>query len=545
MDYKTEATPKAMAGSVPVFCAHDEIVAIEKLIPNPKNPNKHPKDQLTLLARIISAAGWRQPITVSKRSGFIVKGHGRLLAAIEAGFSSVPVDYQDYATEAEEYADLVADNRLAELSEIDNAMLADVFKDIDLDEVPAELTGYTDDEFHEVLGALSSAIDEAPEDLEEPEIPEDLEEPVSKTGDLWIIGKHRVMCGDSTDEESVKRLTAGKLADFIHADPPYGMGKVSEGVENDDLRKERLVDFQINWIRAFRAQTIEKINIAIWGNEEELWRLWYSKLNKLEKEIRFVNEIVWNKTTQVGLNNELALKLVNSERCLIVQTGKQFIGNVNACDFPDEWSPILEKMQAMAKAANLTKAIVKEVTGVDMYSHWFTTNQFVLIAQPRYEKLQRAFPQAFTENWHDLKTEWAKVSGKGRANLTESLNRAYFDACTGTTDVWTFNVPAGNDRPDHPTPKNIDMMKQIVTMCCPEGGLVLEPFGGSGQTLLGAHMAKRVCYTMELQPKFVDMIVRRYIEMTKAKDIKLIRNGEEQPAEVYAQFFEDKEEDQE
>lgn len=116
-DYKTEAEPKAMAGEIPVFCAHDEIVDIVKLVPNPKNPNQHPEDQIELLGRIIKATGWRQPITVSKRSGYIVKGHGRLQAAMAAGFTSVPVDFQNYANDAEEWADLVADNRLAELSD--------------------------------------------------------------------------------------------------------------------------------------------------------------------------------------------------------------------------------------------------------------------------------------------------------------------------------------------------------------------------------------------------------------------------------------------
>lgn len=83
--YKTEAKPKAMAGEIPVFCAHDEIVDTLKLVPNPKNPNKHPQEQIELLTRIIKATGWRQPITVSKRSGFVVKGHGRLLAAVGGG----------------------------------------------------------------------------------------------------------------------------------------------------------------------------------------------------------------------------------------------------------------------------------------------------------------------------------------------------------------------------------------------------------------------------------------------------------------------------
>lgn len=184
-NYQSEAKPKAQAGGVPVFCAHDAIVPIEKLVPNPKNPNNHPEEQIKLLGRIIKATGWRQPITVSNRSGFIVKGHRRLKAAQMAGLTEAPVDYQEYASEAEEYADLVADNRLAELSEIDNAMLADIFRDIDLDEIPAELTGYTEDEMADLLDALTEPVElEADEDV----VPDEPAEVITKPGDIWLFG---------------------------------------------------------------------------------------------------------------------------------------------------------------------------------------------------------------------------------------------------------------------------------------------------------------------------------------------------------------------
>lgn len=161
--YKTEANPKAMAGEIPVFCAHDEIVLLEKLVPNPKNPNEHPSDQVELLAKIIKATGWRQPITVSKRSGFVVKGHGRLMAAIRGGLTCAPVDYQEYATDAEEYADLVADNRLAELSEMNNEKLREIFEEVDFSETSIDLTGYTEED-------LTSLFDEGEEEDEDEEI---------------------------------------------------------------------------------------------------------------------------------------------------------------------------------------------------------------------------------------------------------------------------------------------------------------------------------------------------------------------------------------
>ena len=160
IDYETSATPKATtADGVPVFCAHDELLAIAKVIPNPKNPNQHSDDQIALLGNIIEANGWRQPITISKRSGFIVKGHGRLASAIKKGWKEVPIDWQEYASEAEEWADLIADNRLAELSTIDNTKLIDMIADLDTGEVPVELTGYTEEDIAAIIAACEGADD--------------------------------------------------------------------------------------------------------------------------------------------------------------------------------------------------------------------------------------------------------------------------------------------------------------------------------------------------------------------------------------------------
>ena len=126
-NYQTEAEARAVTPEgVKVFCAFDELVPIGKVVPNPGNPNTHPPKQVALLAAIIKGQGWRKPITVSKRSGFVVTGHGRLEAAQSMQASVVPVEYQEYASEAEEYADLMADNRLAELSEMNTSALADM-----------------------------------------------------------------------------------------------------------------------------------------------------------------------------------------------------------------------------------------------------------------------------------------------------------------------------------------------------------------------------------------------------------------------------------
>ena len=122
-------------------CAYDELVEVDKLVPNPKNNNKHPKEQIKRLAKIIAFQGQRSPIVVSNRSGFIVKGHGRLEAIKLLCWDKCAVDYQDYKTEAEEYADMTADNQIATWAEFDTQALLDEVPNLDID---ADLFGILD-----------------------------------------------------------------------------------------------------------------------------------------------------------------------------------------------------------------------------------------------------------------------------------------------------------------------------------------------------------------------------------------------------------------
>lgn len=144
---------------VKVHCAHNALVDPATLKPNPANPNRHSAHQIQLLASIIQEQGWRGPITVSKRSGLIVRGHGRLEAALLMGAEVVPVDYQDYGSEAEELADLLADNRLAELAELDEDELKRLIENIRESDpsFDIELTGFMEDE-------ISKLYDEKPEE---------------------------------------------------------------------------------------------------------------------------------------------------------------------------------------------------------------------------------------------------------------------------------------------------------------------------------------------------------------------------------------------
>jgi len=140
-----------IADGVPVFCSYDKIVDTKTLIPHPKNRNTHPKGQIDLLGKIISAQGWRNAIVVSNQTGYITKGHGRLLAAQDQGLVKCPVDYQDYADEATEWADLIADNKIAELAIMDNAALKDDLIELDTFNMDMDLTGFCQDELQDFI----------------------------------------------------------------------------------------------------------------------------------------------------------------------------------------------------------------------------------------------------------------------------------------------------------------------------------------------------------------------------------------------------------
>ena len=136
---------------IEIHCKHTKMEDLVNLIPHPQNPNKHPEKQIALLAKIIRHSGWRSPIVVSKRSGFIVSGHGRLDAAKLLNEEKVPIDEQDFKNEADELAHLVADNRIAELSGLSDDKLTELLSGLSETDLDMELTGFDGDEIAKLL----------------------------------------------------------------------------------------------------------------------------------------------------------------------------------------------------------------------------------------------------------------------------------------------------------------------------------------------------------------------------------------------------------
>lgn len=239
-----------------IKCAHVEVWPLEKLIEHPKNPNRHPKNQLQLLAKVIATTGWRAPIVVSRRSGFIIKGHGRFQAAKLGGMQTAPVDLQDYASEAEEWQDMVADNRLAELAEIDEDALKGLLKELAETDADLEVAGFDEAALADLLVADQQSDADA-----EPQI-DKAEELRAKwgveLGQVWQLGEHRIACGDSTDAATVARLLGDDNPHLMVTDPPYGVEydptwRADAGVNKNDAKMGIVLnDDRADWTEAWK-----------------------------------------------------------------------------------------------------------------------------------------------------------------------------------------------------------------------------------------------------------------------------------------------------
>lgn len=489
------------------FFAH-EVVDLETLIPCAVNSRTHSEAQVAQIAASIREFGFTNPVLIDDARNLIA-GHGRVLAARKLGLAQVPAVVITGLDERKRRALVIADNKLALNAGWDADILTNELRDL----APefGELMGFSADELARMLAPTVDGL------TDEDAVPEIQADPISRPGDVWILDGHRVMCGDSTAIGDAEKLMAGEVAALIHADPPYGMGKEGDGVANDNLYREKLDAFQLEWWATFRTFLTANASAYIWGNAPDLWRLWYAAGLGASERFELRTEIVWNKGDSPMRWDGATAYQPGSERCLFFQFGEQFLGNINADDFPEQWEPLRAYMAGEAERAGVTPAGVKEACGVGMFSHWFTRSQFCLCPENHYAKLRAAYPGAFARPWLELKGEWDRVKGRGRDVINGQLaeTRSYFDnGHDSFTEVWEFPRVHGEERHGHATPKPVAMMERIMRCSLPAGGLCVEPFGGSGSTLMGAEKSGRRCFVMELQPQYVDVIVKRWQAFT-------------------------------
>jgi hypothetical protein len=196
---------------------------LDRLIPYARNARTHDDDQVAQIAASIVEFGWTNPILVDAEGG-IVAGHGRLLAAEKLGLEAVPVVVLDHLTPAQRRAYVIADNKLALNAGWNEELLAAELHALNGEGFDLALTGFSDAELDALMAPLGSEADDADSAEEDAadEMPSPPREPVSRAGDLWVVGDHRLLCGDSTDASVVARVMNGERAALLFTSPPYG-----------------------------------------------------------------------------------------------------------------------------------------------------------------------------------------------------------------------------------------------------------------------------------------------------------------------------------
>ncbi|MBO4458534.1 MAG: site-specific DNA-methyltransferase [Lachnospiraceae bacterium] len=395
-----------------------QLVGIEKLIPYVNNARTHSPEQIMKLRSSLREFGFINPVIIDGDYN-IIAGHGRVMAAKEEGIKEVPCVYADYLTEAQKKAYIIADNRMAMDAGWDEELLRVEIEALQAEEFDLSLTGFDATELSDLFG------DNTKSDAEDDDF--DLTEALEKAafveeGDIWTVGKHRLMCGDATSKEDVAKLMDGKKANMLLTDPPYGVSfKSSSGltIKNDSIKNEEFYEF----LKASFDAVVEHLEKGGVG-------------------------YVFHADTE-GLNFRRAFQ----------DAGFHLAG---CCIW------------------------VKDslVLGRSDY-------------QWQHEPCLYGFMQNGSHPWYSDRKQ---------------------------TTIWNFKKPKRNE--NHPTSKPLDLLGYPIGNSTQANAIVVDTFGGSGSTMMACEQMNRICYMMELDPKYASVILRRYVEDTGDADgVYVYRNG--------------------
>jgi DNA modification methylase len=474
------AEQKGIADGIPVYCSFEKIAQIESIVPNPRNPNRHGKDQLELMAKVIAGQGWRSPITVSRRSGFIVRGHGRLEAAKRLGVKEVPVDTQDYATEAEELADLVADNRLAEMASNDTKALLELLEELDTGWMDVELTGFTQRDIESMILTMTGGKDQVSKN--EDEVPDPPKDPTSKPGELYELGRHRLIVGDSTDKATIFKLMGGARADCVFTDPPYGVSYQTQSgkfdkIKNDELTGDSLAKKLL--IPAFK-------NMVAVAKDEAGFYVWHAS------------------STRDDFSYALKAAGISEKRYLIWAKDSFVLGHA---DYHWAHEPCFyggKEGHEPAFFGDRTNQTVWRAMLCRPDGAATTLGSGIVL-------LDGAGAKIF------ISPKAAKGKKVRTIRLTpgSQIDISHDDP---NTSVWQVSRETGTV---HPTQKPVELVRRALENSTEPGGVVVDLFGGSGATLIGAEMTGRCAYLCELDPIYADVINERFKAFT-GKEVRKI-----------------------
>ncbi len=403
---------------VEIKCAYTKLVPIAELKPYKRNRNNHPPEQIERLAKLIKNHGLRHPVIVSKLSGEVIAGNGRLDALKRLGVKKVPVDFQEFTDADAEYAFSVSDNAVALWAELD---LSGINADIP-DLGPFDI---------ELLGIKNFEIEVADKEglTDEDAIPEKVE-PRTKLGDIYQLGPHRLMCGDSTSPDDLSRLLGDCRADMVFCSPPYGVGLDYNGYDDSFTNTRQVVEDVLTAVSVF----VDGYICLNWGD--------------------IVSGRVINKT-----------------------------------EFPSQfsWLPIYDEILRRC--------------GFFLWGQRIWAKPHARVSAPWSASSNRP-----VTDWEYLFT-WSN----GKQVRKERGDDSHF----GVIDTGSSSQTDTLDK--HPGAFPVMVADRMVTTHTKHGGRVLEPFCGTGTTLIACEKSGRNGYGMEIDPHYCDIAVARWEQFTGQK----------------------------
>jgi len=484
---------------------------IYKLKKHPDNPRVIKDVKYHLLVKSIKEFPEmleKRPLVVNKDL-IVLGGNMRLRAAEEAGLKEIWIDQTDW-DEAKQKEFIIKDN--SGFGEWDWDALANNWDVDDLNDWGLDLPPMFDEPEPEATEDDYTEPDNMQVDV--------------VLGDLIEIGDHRLLCGDSTDSDQVAKLMNGEKADVGHNDPPYGMKKENVGVLNDNLNYDDLLEFNKEWIALQFTHLKDNGSWYCWGIEEPLMDIYSNILKSYVKEqkVTFRNLITWDKGSGQGQNSEQTRSYATAdEKCLFVMMGVQGFNN-NADNYFKGFEPIRKYLvDEKEKLGISNKQLTLHLNS--SHSHYWTTSQWSFPTEEHYKTLQKlSKSDAFKKEYDAFKKEYEVIKKEYEVIKQEYYStRAYFDNThDNMNNVWHFNRHnKDGTEGKHATPKPIKLCERVIKSSCPDDGLVLDVFLGSGSTMVAAHQLKRKCYGMELDPKYCQVIIDRMQKLDSDLQIKI------------------------
>jgi len=388
---------------------------ISRLIPYSRNPRKN-DHAIADMAEAIRTYGFRIPI-LAKSTGEICDGHLRYKASLQLGLAEIPVLLADDLSDIQIKAFRISVNRSATWAEWDDDLLRLELEDLMQADFDLALTGFDDDEIAELLAGEETTTEGQTDEDATPEVPET---PVSKPGDVWIMGQHRLLCGDSTDAASYDTLLGNERVAMIFQDPPYN------------------VDYA----------------------------------NTPKDKLRGTHRPILNDNLGDGFQD------------FLLAAFKPALARCDGAIYVAMSSSELDTLQSAFRAAG-----GKWSTFIIWAKHTFTLGRSDY--QRQYEPILYGWPEGATRHWCGDRDQ---------------------------SDVWQIKKPHKNDL--HPTMKPVDLVERAIRNSSRPGDVVMDPFGGSGTTLIAAEKSGRQARLIELDPKYADVIVRRWQSYAGAQAVR-------------------------